>query len=441
MAGVEYAVAKDGTHLAFRVLDRDPGQASEHDIVMVTGGLIPMEVFEEDPGIVRLLDGLRSIGRVIVFDRRGVGLSDPITDWERPVLEQWTDDLAAVIGASGARQAVVFAWDGFGIATRLAADRPDDLARLVLFQPMGGDDKRWKAWLTERITGVWNTERDEDVLAQIAPSRARDPSFREWYERAGRVGASPATAARIWESVIRSDAEQTMHRVLAPTLVVHRPNSTYVAPEAVHSVTEALAHATEVEIDGEDHWPFVGDVDAVVAEVAEFTIGERRVPPPDRVLAAVLFTDLVDSTRRAADLGDAGWKALLERHDRAVRRAISRGGGRVVKTTGDGVLALFPSAGVAVRAAHRVRDDLLADDLRVRVGIHVGDVDLRGDDVSGLAVNIAARVMAKAGTGEVAVTSSVVAATAGQVATFEPIGAHELKGIPGSWELFRLADS
>ncbi len=305
-------------------------------------------------------------------------------------------------------------------------------------------DERWTTWLTTRLAPVRGPivggVEEEDLLARLAPSRAPDPTFREWYERAGRVGASPATAARIWESVARSDAEQTLHEVIHPTLVLHRPNNTHVPADAVDCVVETLPQATKVEIDGEDHWPFVGDVDAVVAEVAEFTLGERRVPPPDRLLAAVLFTDLVDSTRRAADIGDASWKLLIERHDRSVRKAVGSCSGRVVKTTGDGVLALFPSAGVAVRAAERIRDDLVADDLRVRIGIHVGDVDRRGDDISGLAVNIAARVMAKAGTSEVVVTDSVVSATAGQVASFASTGTHELKGIPGEWYLFRLED-
>jgi len=439
VADIEYAIAEDGTHLAYRVLEPDPEHASEHSIVMVTGGLIPMEVFDEDAGIVRMLDGLRSIGRVVIFDRRGLGLSDPITSWDRPVLDQWSDDLAAVIDASGSAPAVVYAWDSFGVATRLAARKPDAIARLVLFQPMGGDE--WWSWVHERIKTVQRTMRGEeatDLLTQIVPSRARDAAFRDWYERAGRVGASPATAARIWESVLATHAEQTLPDVPHPSLVLHRPNSLYVPHEAVHFVVDHLVDAVEVEIDGVDHWPFVGDVDAVVAEIAEFTIGERRVPPPDRVLAAVLFTDLVDSTRRAADVGDASWKALLDRHDRCVRNAVHGCGGEVIKTTGDGVLALLPSAGVAVRAARRIRDGLRAEDLNVRVGIHVGDVDRRGDDVSGLAVNIAARVMAKAATDEIAVTASVVAATAGQVSVFTPLGAHELKGIPGTWELFRL---
>jgi class 3 adenylate cyclase/pimeloyl-ACP methyl ester carboxylesterase len=436
MAGVEYAVAPDGTHIAYRVLDRDPGQTSEHSIVMVTGALIPMGVFDDDAGIVRMLDGLRSIGRVIVFDRRGIGVSDPITDWSRPVIEQWVDDLGAVIDASGAEQTVVFGWDSFGVATRFAAERPGDLERIVVFQPLGGDDEQWRAWIAERTSG-W---QGPDLLDLLAPSRSRDPSFREWFEQAGRVGASPATAGRIWESMVASSAEKTLHLVTVPTLVLHRPNSGFVPSEAVHTVVDLLPNAIEVAVDGRDTWPFVGDVDAVVSEISEFVVGERRVAPPERLLSAVLFTDLVDSTRRAADVGDATWKAVLDRHDDSVRTAVERGGGRLVKTMGDGVLALFPSAGVAVSAARRVRDELDAHDLRVRIGIHVGDVDLRGDDVSGLAVNIAARVMGKAGTGEVAVTTSVVAAIAGQAVTFESLGTRELKGIPGTWELYRLED-
>jgi class 3 adenylate cyclase len=198
-----------------------------------------------------------------------------------------------------------------------------------------------------------------------------------------------------------------------------------------------LSDATVVALEGSDHWPFVGDVDAVIAETSDFVVGERRVPAPERTVSAVLFTDVVDSTRRAADVGDARWKSLLDRHDRAAAAAVARGGGRVVKSTGDGVLALFPSAGAALRAAGRLRDDLAAEGLEIRIGVHVGDVDHRGGDVSGLAVHIAARVMAEAGAGELFVTPSVVAAVAGEQGRFEPVGRFELKGVPGTWELFR----
>ena len=267
-----------------------------------------------------------------------------------------------------------------------------------------------------------------------------DPSFHDWYQRAGRLGASPAMATRIFESVFCArPADHLLPEVAVPTIVVHRRDNAYVPADSVQLATEQIPNAMLIEIDGVDHFPFMGDVDAVVTEIAEFVVGERRLPPPDRLLAAVMFTDLVGSTERAAALGDAQWKQVLERHDAAVRAAVGGCGGNVVKTTGDGVLALFPSAGVAVRAAERLRDELARDDFEVRVGVHVGDVDRRGDDISGLAVHIASRVMARAGAGEIHVTASVVAAMAGQAVLFEDGGRHELKGVPGSWELFRLA--
>ena len=434
MSVIQYAVADGDTHIAYRVMDAEPDSPG-HDIVMVSGGLIPLEVFDDDAGLQRMLEGLCRLGRLVVFDRRGIGLSDPIVDWSRPILDQWADDLAAVVDTVGVERPVIFSWDGFGVAPRFVARHPERVERLVLFQPMGADLEQWKMWLTQQILEQY---QDADLLTRVAPSRAHDPSFREWYERAGRVGASPATAGRIWDSVVASPPGDIFEHVSTPTLIIHRPNMTQVPDESVQWVLDRRPDATVVEVDGEDLWPFVGDVDAVIAEIGQFVTGERRVPPPDRLLAAVLFTDLVDSTRRAADLGDREWKHVLDRHDRAIRNAVGRCGGQVVKTTGDGVLALFPAAGAAVRSAERMQAELALDDLQIRVGIHVGDIDRRGDDVSGLAVNLAARVMSKAPNGHIAVTSSVVAAAAGQAMHFEPIGSHELKGIPGTWELFQV---
>jgi class 3 adenylate cyclase/pimeloyl-ACP methyl ester carboxylesterase len=424
-----------------RVLEHDPGRHTEHDVLMVSGGMIPLEVFEDEPGFVRLVDGLRGLGRVILFDRRGIGQSDPITDWARPVIDQWAEDVGTVVREVGASNLVVFAWDGFGIAPRFAARCPDLVHRLVLYQPIVGSERSWRARITgTEPQGITNLSGNDDLLSGIAPSRAADPSFREWYARAGRVGASPATASRIWESIFVPDtARQPLEDVRAPTLVLHRPKSLYAPGDAPGWIASRLADATVVELDGLDHWPFVGDVDAVIAETSTYVVGERRVPAPERTLNAVLFTDLVDSTRRAADVGDARWKSLLDRHDRAAAGAVTRCGGRVVKSTGDGVLALFPSAGAALRAAGRLRDDLVPEGLEIRIGVHVGDVDHRGGDVSGLAVHIAARVMAEAGAGELFVTPSVVAAVAGEQGRFEPVGRFDLKGVPGTWELFRHA--
>ena len=390
-----------------------------------------------------MFDGLRTLGRVIVFDRRGIGLSDPITDWERTIPEQWTEDLVAVVDAAGAAEVTVFAWDGFGVATRYAARHPDRVRSLVLYEPLVTAEDRWDEFARRRVemvTGI--LDGAPDVLHWVASSRASDPAFLEWYARAGRTGASPATAQRIWETVLNPrPSEQLFDSVTAPILVLHRRDNEWVTTANLMSFEGLQApNVTVVELDGHDHFPFVADVDALVAEIADFVVGEHRLPPPQRLLSAVMFTDLVDSTARAAAMGDAQWKAVLDRHDAAIRRVVGRSGGTVVKTTGDGVLALFPSAATAVQAAGQLCDQLAIDGLSVRVGIHVGDIDRRGDDVSGLAVNIAARVMAAAAGHAVYVTASVVAAFAGQQVTFESVGTHELKGIPGTWELFQVLD-
>jgi class 3 adenylate cyclase/alpha-beta hydrolase superfamily lysophospholipase len=436
---VEYARTDDGVHVAFCTLGADPDCADPRDVLLVTGGFIPLEVAAEDAGFDRLLSGLRGLGRVIVFDRRGIGLSDPIADWERPVLDQWADDAAAVVTAAGARDVVVVSIEAYGVGSRFVARNPDTVDRFVLYDPIVTGDDRWPEFAEQRRKRVQaNIEGNADMLEIMAPSRASDPSFREWYLRAGRVGASPATAQRVWQSVWSSPpSEALLDRITVPTLLLHRRENAIVPDDAIAHATSLLADVTVVEVEGQDAFAFSGDVDALVAEIAEFVVGERRVPPPERLLAAVMFTDIVSSTQRAVALGDAAWKQLLDRHDRTVRAAVGRCGGTVVKTTGDGVLAVFPSASGALHAARRLRADLSPDEISVRVGVHVGEIDRRGDDISGLAVNVAARVMALAPDDEIAVTQSVVASTVGQSAEFASLGVHELKGVPGSWELFR----
>jgi class 3 adenylate cyclase len=440
---VLYALAPDGTHVAYQVLDADPSAEPARDVVMVPGGMIPIELFGDEPGFARLLDGLRTLGRVVLFDRRGLGLSDPIQAWDRNVLDQWAEDLAVVADASNAHDMVLVAWDGFGVATRYAATHPERVSALVLYEPFLVSDDEWEAWADRRWKqGEANTRGEDDILAEVAPSRIADRDFREWYARAGRMGASPATAPRIWRSVMSAHPRDALlEHVVAPTLVLHRRDNAFATVDVLTRARERIAAATTVELDGCDHFPFVGDVDAFVAEITAFVVGERRLPPPQRLVSAVLFTDLVGSTERAAALGDADWKALLDRHDAVVRAIVGRGGGSVIKTTGDGVLALLPSAGVCLRVAVAIRRDLSAEGLDVRIGAHVGDIDRRGDDVSGLAVNIASRVMSHADAGEIVVTTSIVAAVAGQALEFVPLGARELKGVPGAWELFRLAGS
>jgi class 3 adenylate cyclase/pimeloyl-ACP methyl ester carboxylesterase len=436
---LQFARTDDDTHVAYQVLDPGLHTTDAHDIVMVSGGMFPMESFEGYSGFVRLLEGLRAIGRVVIFDRRGIGLSDPPPDFNRPILDQWADDVLAVVDASGVEDATVFSWDAFGVGSRFAARHPDRLAKLILVHPaIAEDDDEWyverKALVRRNLAG----EGGDELLEIIAPSHKFDPSFHDWYLRAGRTGASPAIAARIWESVFSSSPDdQLLDDVDVPTLVLYRGAYRYTPPEAVRQAAARLRRVTAVELDGDDVWPFLGDVDAMVAEISNFILGERRTPPPQRLIAAVLFTDLVDSTARAASMGDAKWKLVLDRHDAVIRGAVGHCGGTVVKGTGDGVFALLPSATAALQVAERVRRELAAEELVARIGIHVGDVDHRGDDISGLAVHIAARVMATAGAGEIFVTDSVVAATGGHGPHFEPQGARELKGVPGTWALYR----
>jgi pimeloyl-ACP methyl ester carboxylesterase len=431
---VEYAQAGDGTHVAYRVVEAassgDPGT----DVVMVSGGLFPMELFEGDPGFVRLLDGLRGIGRVVVFDRRGIGLSDPIADWDSQIIDQWAEDLQAVVQASGAQDAVVYAWDSYGVATRFATRHPDELRLLVLQQPFLLPDDGWDAWRRERAVIVRkNLAGEPGLLELIAPSRAADPSFRDWYLRAGRAGASPTTAARIWDATFSArPSDQLFEQVQTPTLVLLRRDSRYLGADVARAAAAQIDGSTLVELDGGDHFPFAGDVDAVVGAIRDFVA--RALPPPQHVLAALLWSELA-----TADLEPSAHdgRSDVDGLEAIVRTAASDCGGEVVTTSG-GVLAILPSAFAAVRAARRARDALTAAGLEARIGVHVGDVD-RGDGaVSGPGLAVAAAATAGADPGHVILTASVAAAVPGGTAAFTALGRRELAGQPGEWELFGL---
>jgi class 3 adenylate cyclase len=438
MDDIRYA-ERDGVHIAYRVYDGPDAV----DLVMVSGFNFPFEMLPEDPIAERLLEGLSSIGRLAVFDRRGVGLSDPIVDWDRPLLDQWSDDLMAVIAATGFERPAIFAWDTFGVGRRFAVRFPEACGRLILLSPVpspGRDDDEWyeEYWAGMRET----TAGGGDIVSFAFPTRVKEPGFRNWIDRAGRAGASPATASRMVEAIYEQLRVVPLehHLVRFPTLVLHRPRTRVYAPGVVPRVADAIDGAQLVELPGDDDLAIGADVDALVAEIARFLVGEARVPRPNRALAAVLFTDLVSSTERAAAVGDERWAAVLNRHDEVVRKAVGRGAGRVVKTTGDGVLAVLPSASAAVRTAQHIRDALTTEGLDVRIGIHVAEVEARGDDVAGLGVHIAARIMSAAAPGEILVSATIPAVAVSGEAEYEPRGQHTLKGVPGRWELFAAVD-
>ncbi|HEV3212532.1 MAG TPA: adenylate/guanylate cyclase domain-containing protein [Acidimicrobiales bacterium] len=427
MTEIRYARAGE-THVAFRTL----GEAGGTDVVMVAAALFPFEMLAEDRVASRFTEGLTALGRLVVFDKRGVGLSDPVTDWSRSLQDQWAEDLLAVIDDAGLERPVVVSWEQHGVARFAAAARPGTFSSMVLINP--SQTTAGFVRDLQRQSGQMLPNRSIEEMA--FPSRIDDEGFTSWLSRSGRSGASPSTASRIWAHLLGFTSSLTPPGISTPTLLLHNRDCRQSEAE-VRAVAEHLAHATFVQVAGRDVYPIAGEVDTLTAEIAEFVTGVRVELAPERCIAAVLFTDLVDSTQRAADAGDAHWRDLLDVHDHAVQRCVRHHGGRIVKYTGDGVLALLPSAAGALETARSIIEGLTEQGLQVRVGIHVGDVDVRGDDVSGLAVNVAARVMASAKAGETLASEAARQATLGTGQRFEEVGATRLKGLPGEWRLFR----
>lgn len=441
---IRYARTGDH-HIAFCEVDggdrggvgtSDDGSGRGHEIVMVSGAYWPLESFATaPPDVERLIRGLAGLGRLILFDRRGVALSDPVTDWDRSLLDQWADDLAAVITEAGCERPTVFSWNAHPIAPACAVRRPDLVGRLVLFNPFPAwtaADMAWVGEWEESMRRIGAGEAPEPAH-QAMPARARDPEFNAWNLAAGRVGASPSQAERLGRKAF-TDPYPDFGAVQAPTLVITRRPDGYVVPAEFHQrPARQIPGAELVELPPGDATAVGVGIDDLLAEISRFVTGEVRLPAPDRQLTAILFTDLVGSTRRAVTAGDAGWRALLDRHDEISRAAVTRRGGEVVKTTGDGILALLPSATAAVDAARALRSALAGDDLEVRSGIHVGEVDRRGDDVSGIAVNTAARIMARAGAGQI--LASALVTQVGGVAPETVLGPTALAGIDAPVEV------
>jgi class 3 adenylate cyclase len=324
------------------------------------------------------------------------------------------------------------------VARRFAELHPERVDRLVLFNPFSPIRSEDREWLME-IRRIAVSIVDGAAQATAAnPIRGRDPAFVEWQNRAGRLGASPSQAARIWEAEFKGgEATAQPASCDAPTLVIVRRSPEQPIPaEFLARAAHELPNASLVELPDGDSFPIGEGVDAVLAEISRFLVGEVRLPRPDREIRAIMFTDLVDSTVRAASDGDARWRALLDRHDFVCEQVASRCGGVVVKTTGDGVLALFASVTAAIDAARDIGRRLAADGLAIRTGIHVGEIDHRGDDVSGMAVNIAARIMSEAAPGQIALTG--VAAKVGGVDDSVPMRTTKLKGSDATWDVYSV---
>jgi len=426
------------------------------DLVWVPGWVSQLDLHWEEPALARFLRRLASFARVIVFDRRGIGLSDRISGETLPTLEQRIDDIRAVLDDLRVAKAAVLG-QGYGspIAILFAATYPERTSSLVLYSPAakGGlrtDDYPWgataeerEAWV-ERSARMWGTrEFAAEWLARLAPSTAGDDRAVEWTARVLRAAGSPALSRALSQMNAAMDVRAVLPHVRVPTRVLVRQDAK--APKSgvdVDSlaegrwIAERIPDASLVVVPGRDYLPWVGDQDALVDEVAAFVTGDRPVRQRDRVLLTLVFTDLVGSTARVAELGDLRWRELLERHNDVVRRVLARYGGREIDRAGDGFLATFDGPARAVRAALAIVSELASLKLDVRASVHTGEVELVGEGIGGIAVHLAARVVALGAAGEVLVTSTVKDLTAGSGIEFERRGTHQLRGVPDDWQLF-----
>lgn len=398
--------------------------------------------------MARFFERLSSFSRLIIFDKRGTGLSDPVA--EVPTLEQRIDDVRAVMDAAGSERAALFGIsEGGPMSVLFAATHPERASALVLHGAMGrtteAPDYPWaspaealRESADEFIAPYWGQDA-QGMIELFAPSFADNPRAAEFTARMERSAASPAMVEQIFEMFLDIDVREILPTIRVPTLVLHRHGDRVVYRRAGEELAEQIPGARYVELPGIDHLPWAGDAEAVVGEIEEFLTGARSIAEPDRVLATVMFTDIVGSTERAAELGDARWRELLAEHQAAVQRELERFRGRQVKTLGDGSLATFDGPARAIRCGRAIAETARSSALEVRVGLHSGEVEVMDDDVGGIAVHIAARVGALAGAGEVLVTSTVKDLVAGSGIAFADRGAQQLKGIPDEWRLFAAA--
>jgi class 3 adenylate cyclase/alpha-beta hydrolase superfamily lysophospholipase len=440
-ASTEYARSPDGANIAFQVHGEGPV-----DLVFVPGFVSHVELIWDEPAIARLLRRLASFSRLIVFDKRGQGLSDRLG--RPPTLEESMDDLGAVMDAAGSERAAIFGIsEGGPMSVLFAATHPERVSALVLYGtfarmlkapdfPEGVGEERFEDW-TRLVHEEWGGPVGVDLWA---PSELGNAEFERWWSRLLRQGTSPAGATDLMELYREIDVRRALPAISAPTLVLHRAEDRMIPARQGKYIAAHIPGARYVELPGEDHLPTVGNQAAVTDEIEELLVGSRGAHGAERALATILFTDIVGSTETAARLGDRRWRDLLERHDATVRHELAVHRGNEVKTMGDGFLATFDGPARAIRCAAAIHAGLRRSGVEVRSGIHSGEVELIGEDVGGMAVNIGARVGALAGPGEVLVSSTVRELVVGSGIEFAERGVHQLKGAPDEWRLFAVLD-
>ena len=410
------------------------------DLVFVSNWFTSCEVAPELPSIQGWVEAMTSLGRLIFFDQPGTGASDPVTPGALPTLEQWADSITAVLDALGSREAVLIAAPGaLGTAALFAATHPSRTAALIVLECAADPGDRTELVgdeLVSAIVAMWGTGEFQHLLN---PDMPWNEEVRAALARQERLAASPRTVALMFPLVSELNVREILPTVRVPTLVVQHADDPFITPAMGKDVADHIPDAKYVELRGRNLYHFVEPWRDSFQEIAEFLTGHQAEVPDDRVLATVLFTDIVDSTRRAADIGDRDWHALLAAHDAVVRSQLSRFRGREVNTSGDGFLAMFDGPQRAIRCAMAIRDAVQALGIEVRAGLHTGECEVRGDDIGGIAVHIGARVSALAAANDVLVSSTLRDLVIGSGIEFEDRGAHELKGVPGEWRLFAVA--
>jgi class 3 adenylate cyclase len=432
-----YAPSSGDVRIAYQVFGSGPVE-----VLFITGFVFHVEAVWEEPPFRRFFERLGSFARVAMFDKRGQGLSDRLG--EPPTLEQTMDDAIAVMDAAGMEHPALLGVSEGGPATILtAATHPDRVGALILYgtyarvaQSESYPDGIPASLIEDFATLIDMRWGDPIAPALFAPSLLDDREFLDSWARFLRRGTSPRGAKELMRLYLQIDVRDVLPAISAPTLVIHRKGDRLTPLAGAKYLAERIPGARLVELPGDDHI-FTYAPDQILDEVEEFLTGERRGPEPDRVLATVMFTDIVGSTERAAALGDQRWRELVTRHDDVVLRELQRHRGKPIKTLGDGFLATFDGPARGIRCARAIADEVQAVlDMEVRAGLHTGECELVGQDVSGMAVNIGARVAALAGPGEVLVSSTVKDLVFGSGIQFAERGEHSLKGVPGAWRLF-----
>jgi len=412
-------------------------------LVFASGWISHVEVMWEDPHFAQFITRLSSFARVILFDKRGTGASDRDG---YPTLDDRMDDIRAVMDAAGAERAALFGVsEGGNMSMMFAAAHPERVSHLTLFgvfakrawspdYPWAPTAEERRAWIDELVTG-WDGAPD---LTHLAPSRAGDRAFAEWFGRMARMAASPGSAKRLAELNTHIDVRDVLPAISVPTLVLHRVGDLDARIEEGRYIASRIPGARIIELDGADHVPWTLDTERICGEIEEFVTGVRGGPAGDTTLATILCTDIVGSTARRAALGDARWGHLIAAHDAGVRAILLRRHGVEINTTGDGVLAAFSSPGRALHAAFDIQEMARGLGLPIRAGVHTGECQRAGASVSGIAVDISVRVAACAGEAQVFASRTVRDLTIGAGFTFDDAGVHALKGAPGEWQLLSV---